>query len=378
MDLVTHGINNNNTIHVIFLDFVKAFDKVPHEYLLHKLKSYGILGDLFLWCKSFLTDRRQSVFINGTTSSWKPIRSGVIQGSVLGPLLYILYTNDLSEIIINHGLLYADDTNIISVNSSSPTVTTHPNLQTDLNNIYAWAQTWKTPLNLDKCFSMHISRPGSHVDPVYKIGNVNINPCKSIKNLGITISHDLSWSKHVQYLSSETMFQVRQLQRALSSPSPTTIEKIYKSILRPKLEYANIIWPLTKESDIKTLEKVQRKATKWGCLRHKSYINRLKCLNLTSLDARRLRQDCIQLFKHFSKIQPLPWINPPFIVQRGRGHQFKFSSEAAKHHTFPPRYCFLTNRASQHWNTLPSGVVTVTSVHAFKVEYDKFIRTKGA
>jgi hypothetical protein len=372
MDLITHGINLNHNVHIIFLDFVKAFDKVPHEYLLHKLSAYGLQGDLLHWCRSFLMDRRQSVFVDGTSSSWKQIHSGVIQGSVLGPLLYVIYTNDLVEVLINHGFLYADDTNIVSILPNSTPIPSHPYLQLDIDNIFKWTQLWETPLNFEKCFSMHICRPGSHIAPEYTINDIPIQSCKTIKNLGITISYDLSWSHHVQKLASESMFHVHQLHRALQSPSPPTISKLYKSIIRPKLEYANIIWPLTKESDIRTLEKIQRKASKWGCLRHRSYHSRLNLLNLTSLNDRRVRQDCIQLYKHFSKIQPISWINPPFIVTSGRGHQFKYSCESAKHHTFPPRYSFLTNRACQHWNSLPTTVVSAVSVSVFKTEYDKF------
>lgn len=245
-----------------------------------------------------------------------------------------------------------------------------------MDNIFKWTQIWKTPLNIDKCSAMHISRPGSHVDPVYKLNNIDISTCTSIKNLGVTISCDLSWSHHVQKLASESMFQVHQLKRSLISPSISTMSTIYKSILRPKLEYANIIWPLSKDSDINTLENVQRKATKWGSLRHSSYITRLKCLDLTPLAERRIRQDCIQLFKYFKNIQPTPLINPPFIVQRGRGHQYKFSCESAKHHTFPHRYSFLTNRACHHWNALPARVVNASSVNEFKIEYDSFISVK--
>jgi hypothetical protein len=119
--------------------------------------------------------------------------------------------------------------------------------QLDLDNIFKWTQLWETPLNFEKCFSMHICRPGSHIAPTYTINNIPIQSCKTIKNLGITISYDLSWSHHVQKLASESMFHVHQLHRALRSPSPSTISKLYTSIIRPKLEYANIIWPLTQE-----------------------------------------------------------------------------------------------------------------------------------
>jgi hypothetical protein len=312
--------------------------------------------------------------ISGTKSSWKPITSGVIQGSVLGPLFYILYSNDLVESIINHGFLYADDTNIVSISPTPPTINTHPHLQLDLNNIYQWTETWKSPLNLAKCFSMHISRPCSHIDPSYTMNNTPITPCKIIKNLGVYLSYDLSWSHHVQTLASETMHLVRQVQHSLPTPTASTISKLYKSLIRPKLEYANNIWLPGTDADLTTIENVQRKATKWGSLRHRSYPERLNTLSLTSLDKRRVRQDCILLYKHFMNLQPTPFINPPFLPQRQqRGHKYRYSCEAATHHTFPPRYSFLTNRTAAHWNSLPNDVINATSLQAFKSEYDKHI-----
>jgi hypothetical protein len=314
------------------------------------------------------------VMIAGTCSTWKSIKSGVIQGSVLGPLLYILYTNDLLESIINHGFLFADDTNIVSISPTPPSITTHPHLQLDLNCIYTWTQTWQSPLNLDKCRSMHIGRPSTHFDPIYTINGIQIQACTTIKNLGVYLSYDLSWSHHVQTLASETMQCVRQIQHSIHSPSALTISKLYKSIIRPKLEYANIIWPPHTYIDQNTLETVQRKATKWGTLRHHSYTSRLQTLSLTSLKDRRIRQDCIQLFKHFTRLQHIPFINPPFVPHRKqRGHKFKYSCESATYHSFPPRYSFLTNRAASHWNSLPDSVVNASSLVEFKKEYDSII-----
>jgi hypothetical protein len=138
------------------------------------------------------------------------------------------------------------------------------------------------------------------------------------------------------------------------------------------LEYANIIWSPIVEADITAIESVQRKATKWGALRHRPYPSRLKTLSLTSLKDRRIRQDCIQMYKHFSSTQQTPFINPPFIpMRRQRGHKFRYSCESATFHSFPPRYHFLTNRVASHWNSLPDTVINATSVAQFKDEYDR-------
>jgi hypothetical protein len=373
IDLITYSINNHLTVHIAYLDFVKAFDKVPHHYLLHKLSSYGISGSLLEWCRSFLCDRMQRVSLNGTYSTWKHILSGVIQGSVLGPLFYVIYINDLLESITSRGFLYADDTNVVSVSPTPPTLTTHPTLQSDLDKIYSWSKLWHTPLNLEKCFTMHIDRPCSHHHPTYSMNSIPLTPCHTIKNLGVLFSSDLSWSKHIQCLTSSTLRLIRQLHRALPSPSISTIRNLILAIVSPRLEYANIIWLPTSIVDNNTLESVLRKATKWGRLRHHSYKSRLSILNIGTLKERRDRQDCIQLYKHFSSIQRINWLNPPYIPNRPtRGHCLKYSPEPAKHHTFQPRFNFLTNRANALWNSLPEAAVKAPSISTFKSEFDRF------
>jgi hypothetical protein len=144
VDFITHSLNKHHIAHVLCLDFVKAFDKVPYRLLLLKLQAYGITGALLDWCKSFLTGRSQSVLIGQTASDWFPVESGVIQGSVLGPTFYLIYINDLLDGLITKGFLYADDTNLGSSkpNSIADTTTTDPSLQTDLDYIYQWATKW--------------------------------------------------------------------------------------------------------------------------------------------------------------------------------------------------------------------------------------------
>ena len=140
------------------------------------------------------------------------------------------------------------------------------------------------------------------------------------------------------------------------------------------MEYASVVWPPTTVFDTKTLEQVLRKATKWGRLKHCSYESRLRSLNLHSLSARRYRQDCVQLFKHFSGIQKTSWVNPPHLPRRlTRGHCFKYVPESANDHSFSPRYDFLPNRACNHWNSLPEAAVKASSVSSFKHEYDVYM-----
>jgi hypothetical protein len=205
------------------------------------------------------------------------------------------------------------------------------------------------------------------------MNGIPLTPCSTIKNLGVNFSRDLSWSHHIQCTSASTLRLVRQLHRALPSPSITTIRTLILAIICPRLEYANIIWNPSTAIDNKTIESVLRKATKWGILKHHPYDTRLRLLNIGSLSDRRDRQDCVQLFKHFSSIQYINWSNPPFIPNRHtRGHCFKYSSEAASHHQFKPRHNFLLNRANSLWNSLPEAAVKATSAAAFKTAYDRF------
>ena len=144
---------------MIYLDYSKAFDSVPHLRLIQKLKGYGIGGSLLLWMKSFLIGRSQRVVLNGIASHWSDVSSGVPQGSVLGPLLFVLYINDLVEVIKSDLGIFADDTKIFSIIRDICDVI---NLQRDLNNMQEWNKCSLLNLNLSKCKVMHLGRnPGT-------------------------------------------------------------------------------------------------------------------------------------------------------------------------------------------------------------------------
>jgi len=145
-------LNTGLSVDTVYLDFEKAFDRVPHKRLLKKLESIGIDGNLLSWSQSFLSNRKQRVIMGDHVSLWKVIGSGVPQGSVLGPLFFIIYVNDLFGLLSTPSLTYADDTKLVSVNVSANQSLI---LQNDLNLIFDWSQVWLLFLHIKKCEVMH-------------------------------------------------------------------------------------------------------------------------------------------------------------------------------------------------------------------------------
>ena len=155
LDKVTRDIEDGKCVDVIYLDFAKAFDKVPHKRLLDKLKCHGIRGKLWNWISNWLYGRKQRVCIKGYASTWKMVTSGVPQGSVLGPLSFLIFINDLDEGIINSILKFADDTKIFG---PAQCHRDRECLQKDLEKLVSWAEQWQMEFNVDKCKVMHMGR----------------------------------------------------------------------------------------------------------------------------------------------------------------------------------------------------------------------------
>ena len=148
LENVTKVLDEGDPLDIIYLDFAKAFDKVPHKRLIKKLEAHGISGNVSRWIKNWLTDRRQRVNINGKTSKWADVLSGVPQGSVLGPLLFLIYINDIDDGIISKIWKFADDTKICKNIKNERDVEI---LRNDLKQLYKWSEDWQMLFNLDKC-----------------------------------------------------------------------------------------------------------------------------------------------------------------------------------------------------------------------------------
>jgi hypothetical protein len=162
---VAEKLDSGEPVDVIYLDFQKAFDKVPHERLLSKLKAIGINGKLLRWIRQWLTGRKQRVVINGVMSDWQEVLSGIPQGSILGPLLFIIFINDIDQGITSKILKFADDTKLLGGVKSEEDL---ESLRKDLNRLYDWSEKWQVKFNLDKCKVMHIGYKNGEAD--YVIG----------------------------------------------------------------------------------------------------------------------------------------------------------------------------------------------------------------
>ena len=180
LDSWTLALDEGGNIDTIYLDFAKAFDTVPHQRLLMKLRGYGIEGRILTWIEAFLTDRRQRVVVNDSRSSWADVTSGIPQGSVLGPMLFIIYINDMPTSVLSSIYLFADDAKVyrnISSNDDPPT------LQHDLQQLEKWSERWQLRFNSNKCKVMHLGRQNPRQN--YTMGGTTLVTTTSEKDLGV-------------------------------------------------------------------------------------------------------------------------------------------------------------------------------------------------
>jgi len=257
------ALEHRSSLHCLLLDFSKAFDSVPHERLLLKLDAVGVRGKLLAWIRGFLTCRVQRVVVNGSYSSWLPVRSGVPQGSVLGPLLFIIYVNDIYSVIHHsrHGM-FADD---LALYREVCTLTDCELLQGDLSNVSSWSQRWQLKLNWSKCEAISITNKRNPLSFSYTVDCHPIQWSPQVHYLGVIFDSHLKWSAQCHRVASKATRVLNILRRSLFNCHSVVKSLAYISIVRPHLEYASIVWNPHTSSDIKLLEAVQNRAARWIC-----------------------------------------------------------------------------------------------------------------
>ena len=288
---VFETIDRGDKYDVVYLDFSKAFDKVPHRRLLSKVKAHGIGGKVLQWIRGWLTGREQRVQINGKKSEWGNVSSGVPQGSVLGPLLFIIYINDLETGISSDIGKFADDTKI---GRPVKTLEDARILQGDLDRIYDWSEKWLMKFNVSKCSIMSIGRGNGPMN--YTLNNIILERSYSVRDLGVQVSSNLQPREQCIIARNKANRILGFISRCVTNRSSEVILKLYLALVRPHLDYAVQFWSPYYRKDIDSLEAVQRRMTKMiQGLRNLSYKDRLKRLNLHSLERRRVRGDLIEV-----------------------------------------------------------------------------------
>ena len=290
-------LDQGGSLDAVYCDFMKAFDKVPHKRLAHKVEKYGITGNIIGWIKSFLSERTQRVIIKSAESNPAPVTSGIPQGSVLGPILFVLYINDMPEVIDKDSFLYlfADDTKVFRQIQSEEDIV---QLQADVNSLVNWSKTWLLRFHPDKCISMSFGTRQGNDNHIYEMENQHLAYSSCEKDLGVHIDDKLNFDKHINTIVNKANRILGIARKTFDHMDVNIFSSIFKGLVRPHLEYAAPVWSphLVRQKEL--LENVQKRATKLvPGLSELSYPDRLRKLNLPTLAYRRVRGDMIQVYK---------------------------------------------------------------------------------
>lgn len=260
---IAHRADRGDTIHAAVMDFTKAFDKVPHQLLMKKLSIVpNIDSKILMWIHDFLRDRKQCVVIDQNQSPEIAVTSGVPQGSVLGPTLFLVYINDLPEQVSCEVSLFADDTLIYqSVNSQID----QTEFQANIAALAKWADTWCMSFNAAKCSIMSFNQTSAAPAASYTLNNTPLNTVQQSKYLGVTLQSDLKFSSHIQLKVSKAKQQLGMIKQALHGAPQDAKLLAYLSLCRPHVEFASSVWDPTLEYQINSIEMVQHKAIRFIC-----------------------------------------------------------------------------------------------------------------
>ena len=360
------AVDKGEQVDVIFIDFSKAFDRVPHGRLLSKLEAIGISGRLLGWIADFLRNRVNQVAVNEVLSSVTVATSGVPQGSVLGPFLFKIFVNDLPTAIHTSCLLFADD---LKLWAAAGNATACGRIQEELNNLMSWSERWMLPVNEQKCAVLHLG-PESAPN-TYFLGDRPIKAVEVEKDLGVMVSSTLKSKADTNRKAASASRLWWAVRRSFSVITPVMFQILYASQVRPLLEYGlPASYPLTK-GECDSLERVQRRATKMvSGLRLVDYHDRLQRLNLFPLEHRRVRYDLLVTRRIVLGLYGEE-LSAFFIRnnnERTRGHEMKLSKRRT--YRLPAKFT-LSTRILNLWNALPSEVISTTSEEQFKTMLDK-------
>ena len=303
-DFITSALNDKCEVHSVYTDFSKAFDVVPHNLLLLKMsRHFGIDGVALKWFTSYLTNRFQRVVLSGVESDWVSVTSGVPQGSILGPKLFLMYVNDLpSELKQSKSSLFADDSKLFRRICS---IVDCIMLQNDLNLLHVWCSLWKISLNIKKCCSIAFTlKRKNKINYTYSLGDAQLKNVFIVKDLGVYLSSDMNFSYHVEFITKKANRMLGFIRRVTKPFKDCDVLcSLYKSLVRSGLEYCSSIWSPSQNYLILKIERVQKRVVKWLCYKKRTkyessqYPALCRSFGMQPLESRRTVSDLRNLNK---------------------------------------------------------------------------------
>ena len=374
---ILSALEHNRSADVIYLDFAKAFDKVDHGILMHKMKSFGITGQIAIWIHNFLSGRRQQVAVDNTISSESPVISGVPQGTVLGPLLFLILISDINQNVRYSTVSsFADDTRVFKE------ISTHDDcmkLQNDLQHIYNWASENNMCFNSCKFEKLHYSHRKESINVFNYTSDDNNVICdkQDLRDLGVTMSNDATFRTHINTVTKASRSKLGWILRTFQTREKLPMLTLWKSLVIPILDYCSQLWSPLTVKDIQLIESVQRTFTaKIISIRHLNYWERLKHLKLYSLERRRERYIIMYVWKMINHMVPNIGIETK-TGRLGRKCRVRGIYPQATNRIKTICSASLRVRGCQLFNELPMDIRELKDVdtNVFKKRLDAFLAT---
>ncbi|CAH8641175.1 unnamed protein product [Dicrocoelium dendriticum] len=359
------AVDCGKAVDVLFIDFSKAFDTVPHSRLLYKLNSFGISGPVLRWISAFLIGREMCVRVGSSLSFRQCVLSGVPQGSVLGPLLFTLYVNDLPDELGVPSLMFADDLKLwFTIEEPIGPLT----LQGALDRLWDWSILWQLPVNLGKC---SVLRVGPNDPPTrYLLGGNEVPRVQLQSDLGVLLSSDFKSSEHWKTAARKGFNMLWMIRRSFGIMTTDMFVRLFSAFVRPHLEYCVQACPPCLVRDKMAVERVLRSGTKMVYdLKKLTYPERLRKLDMFSMYYRRLRGDLVLTYRILmGQIGPdLTGLFRPTRMPTLRGHPLKLHKPRSDRVLATFR---LSRRVIAYWNTLPADVVMAPTLKEFEHRLD--------
>ena len=348
---ISKELDAEREVDACLLDFSKAFDKVNHAKFLSKMKMIGICDQVVDWTAAFLRDRTQTVTLRGTASDSCPVTSGVPQGSVIGPALFLIYINDLPSRVKSQVRLFADDTIIYTTADNSD------QLKSDLKSLETWEKEWNMEFHPAKCEFIRFSRKRNKAPiPTYTLHDEVIPTTKTIKYLGVKIQEDLKWNSHIEYITTKASTTLGFIRRTIPPQSTTLRVKAYKQLVRPVLEYASCSWDPLPKTLSSQVEAVQRRSARVAFniprISKSSTTEMLKKLEWESLESRRQRRRiCLFRAMHYNEVNTNihQYVSTSDCLTSTRRHGLQYRLE---HHNTKAHMSTFYVCTSKAWNQL--------------------------